>query len=62
MTNNSKEFDCVEMMHQGALRIHEETKGMSMEEELAYWERKNQEIRRKYPMMREAREEYGNTE
>ena len=33
----TKTFDCVEMMHRGALRIHEEVKDMTVEEELAYW-------------------------
>lgn len=39
----TKTFDCVEMMHQGALRIYEETKGMTMEEELAYWRDRRRE-------------------
>ena len=33
----TKDFDCVEMMHQGALRIHETLAGKSKEEQLAYW-------------------------
>lgn len=37
MKTKTKNFDCVEMMHAGALRIYEETKDMSVEEELAYW-------------------------
>lgn len=37
MKTDTKNFDCVEMMHQGALRIYEETKGMTVEEELAFW-------------------------
>ena len=32
-----KKFDCVEMMHHGALRIHEALKDKSKEERLAYW-------------------------
>ena len=39
----TKTFDCVEMMHEGALRIYEETKGMTMEEELAYWRERRKE-------------------
>ncbi len=30
-----KTFYCVEMMHEAALRIYQETKGMTLEEELA---------------------------
>ena len=48
-----KSFDCVEMMHEGALRIYEETKDMTEEEELAYWRRQNEEARRKHPRLRE---------
>lgn len=43
---NSKEFDCVEMMHRGAERVREETKGMSIEEELAYWRKLTAELRK----------------
>jgi len=52
MKKTEKDFDCVEMMHEAALRIYDETKDMTKEEELAYWQRKNEEARRKYPRMR----------
>ena len=39
----TKTFDCVEMMHQGALRIYEETKSMTIEEELVYWRERRKE-------------------
>lgn len=52
MKTKKKSFDCVEMMHEGALRIYEETKDMTEEEELAYWERKNQEMRQRYPRLK----------
>ena len=32
-----KRFDCVEMKRQGALRVYEKTKGMTVEEEVAFW-------------------------
>ena len=53
MTTKRKDFDCVEMMHEGALRIYEETKGMTEEEELAYWRRKDEAARREHPRLRE---------
>ena len=53
MKKTRKSFDCVEMMHEAALRIYEETKDMTEEEELAYWQGKNEEARRKHPRMRE---------
>jgi 1,2-phenylacetyl-CoA epoxidase catalytic subunit len=51
-----KSFDCVEMMHDAALRIHEELKGKTRAEQLAYWRIRNEEARRKYPNMKEAGE------
>ena len=43
MRTKTKTFDCVEMMHRGALRIYEETKGMTVQEELAYWRERHAE-------------------
>lgn len=48
-----KSFDCVEMMHEGALRIYEITKDMTEEEELAYWRERDEAARREHPRMRE---------
>ena len=52
MKKTKKSFDCVEMMHDGALRIHEELKGKTREEQLAYWRRQNEEARTKHPRLR----------
>ncbi|HOZ46858.1 MAG TPA: hypothetical protein PLO37_02900 [Candidatus Hydrogenedentes bacterium] len=52
MKKTDSHVDCVEMMHEGALRIYEETKNMTEEEELAYWQRQNEEARRKHPRLR----------
>lgn len=54
MTTANKSFDCLEMMHAAALRIHEELKGKTREEQLAYWQERNEEARRNYPNMKEA--------
>lgn len=40
----TKTFDCVEMKRRAALRIHEQLKGMSMEEKVAYWRKRHTEI------------------
>lgn len=37
MKSERASFDCVDMMDRGAVRIYEETKDMTVEEELAYW-------------------------
>lgn len=47
MKTKTKTFDCVEMMHRGALRIYEETKGMSVAEELAYWRQNHEQALKK---------------
>lgn len=47
MKTRPKSFDCVEMMHRAGARILEETKGMSHEEELAYWRKRFEEDRAK---------------
>lgn len=54
MRKTEKSFDCVEMMHESALRIHEEIKRMTREQRLAYWKRKDEEARKKYPQIRTA--------
>ena len=55
MKTQKKSFDCVEMKRAGALRIYEETKDMSIEEEREYWRnateetlRAQEEVRRKH--------------
>ncbi len=50
----TKDFDCVEMMHKGALRIYEETKGMTREEELAYWRQRHIETLKELGQYHEA--------
>ena len=40
------------MMHEGGLRIHEELKGKTREEQLAYWRKIGEEARKKYPRLR----------
>lgn len=42
----TKVFDCVEMKRQGALRVHEKMQGMSIEEQVAYWQERNREFLR----------------
>ena len=44
-TSDPKPFDCVEMKREGALRVHERIASMTMEEKLAYWRRRSEELR-----------------
>ncbi len=54
MKKTKKAFDCVEMMHKGALQIHEKIKDMTMEEEMSYWREREEEARKNYPRIRTA--------
>jgi hypothetical protein len=41
-----KAFDCVEMQHRGAEAIHEKLKGLTREQQRAFWKRKTAALRR----------------
>ena len=41
----TKRFDCVEMMHRGAALVRKRLKGMTLEEEAAFWRRQTEELR-----------------
>ena len=43
----TKTFDCVEMKRRGALRLHERLKDMTVEQQIEYWRRRNEEFLRK---------------
>jgi len=43
---NMKKFDCVEMMHRGAKKVHREIKGMTPEPEIAYWKERSCVLRK----------------
>ena len=47
MKKTKKKFDCVEMMHRGALAIYKKTKNMTREEELAWWKERDRVLREK---------------
>ena len=40
-----KEFDCVEMKHKGAEKVQAAIRGMTREQELAYWAEGTQKMR-----------------
>ena len=47
-----KRFDCVEMQHQGGNAIYEVIKDMTREEQLAYWARRTEALRKKQEALR----------
>jgi len=46
MKTTDKEFDCIAAKREGSLRIYEETKDLTLEEEIAYWNERTKEMRR----------------
>lgn len=42
-----KDFDCVEMKRKGAERVLEQTRGMTLEQELEFWRTKTETLRQK---------------
>ena len=41
----TKKFDCVEMKRKGAEKVQQEIAGMTLDEELAYWQQGTKELR-----------------
>jgi len=42
----SKKFDCVSMKRAGSRQIYEKIKGMTPEQELAYWRKRHQGLKK----------------
>jgi len=56
MNKADKPFDCVEMKRAAAKRIHETLQDMTREERIAYWQQRNEEVRRRFPRMRQVQD------
>jgi len=46
MRKKKKGFDCVEMQHRGSEHVRKLTEGMTPEEELEFWRRGTEELKR----------------
>jgi hypothetical protein len=46
MKKTKKKFDCVEMMHRGALDIYKKTRHMTVAEEVNYWREQSRKFRK----------------
>jgi ubiquinone biosynthesis protein UbiJ len=46
-------FNCVEMQHQGAAAILEELKGMTRNQELAYWHEQTEQLKRRQQFLQQ---------
>jgi hypothetical protein len=40
----TKTFDCIEMKRRGALRIHDQLKNMTVEQQIEYWRQRSEEF------------------
>ncbi|HID99669.1 MAG TPA: hypothetical protein EYP59_05190 [Thiotrichaceae bacterium] len=40
-----KQFSCVALQHRGAEKIYEQTKHLTISEEVAYWQQRSHELR-----------------
>ncbi len=47
-----KEPDCVAMKRRGAQQIYEQTKNMTLDEQLQYWQQRTGELRRRQQQRR----------
>lgn len=46
MMSKKKDFDCVEMQHEGGARVRAIIKDMTVEEQVAYWKTRTEALRR----------------
>ncbi|MDO8589643.1 MAG: hypothetical protein Q7T82_21675 [Armatimonadota bacterium] len=51
----TKTYDCVAMKHIGGQQVYETVKGMTREEELAYWKKRTEELRARLKARRSKR-------
>ena len=56
----TKKSDCVEMRRRGAARIHRETKGMTLEQQIDYWRQRTEEFRKWHAQLRKRGGPHGN--
>jgi rubrerythrin len=43
----AKTFDCVEMKHRGAEKVREQIKGMTLEQELEFWQERSRILKQR---------------
>ena len=48
----TKTFDCVEMKRQGAGKVQQELAGMTLEEEIAFWQSGTEQLRQRQRQIR----------
>jgi hypothetical protein len=56
MEKKKKKFDCVEMKHKGAEKLHMIISGMTLDEELSFWKQGTDELRVRQDEIRRSRQ------
>jgi hypothetical protein len=49
----AKTFECVEMKHRGAEKVREQTKDMTLEQELAFWQERSRILKQRQKATKE---------
>ena len=49
----AKTFDCVEMKHRGAEKVREQVKGMTLEQELEFWQERSRILKQRQEVAKE---------
>jgi len=45
----TEKFSCIELQHRGAEKIYQETKNLTIAEELVYWQQQTKELQQRHP-------------
>jgi hypothetical protein len=53
----NKEFDCVEMKRKGAERLQKKLAGLTLQEELKFWQERTEELKKEQESLRKSRRE-----
>ena len=51
-----KTFDCVRMKYRGAEQVREQLKDMTLDQELAFWQQRSQELRKRQRVIQHQKE------
>jgi len=51
----AKAFDCIAMKRQGAFRVYEQTKDMTLGEQVVFWKTRSAQLRKRQRAIRRAR-------
>lgn len=52
----AKTFDCVELQHRGAEKVREQTKGVTLEQELEFWRERSRMLRQRQEIAKKERQ------